>query len=145
MRTGLWAIVAIAVGISLGLGGTTVLAHHAFAAEFSAEHPVNFPVATITKVEWINPHAWFHVAVEQPNGEVENWMIEAGNPFNLFRRGFSRDVIKVGMVVAIEGYQATDGSRRANGRDMKLPDGRTLFMGSSGTGAPRDGRDATER
>ena len=145
MRPATWLIGTIAVGVSVVLGGTTASAHHAFAAEFSAEHPVHFSEATITKVEWINPHAWFHVDVKQPNGEVESWMIEAGNPFNLFRRGFSRDVITVGMVVTIDGYQATDGSNRANGRDMRLPDGRTLFMGSSGTGAPTDGRDPTDR
>ncbi len=145
MRPAIWLIGAIAVGVGVALGGASASAHHAFAAEFSAEHPVHFAEATITKVEWINPHAWFHVEVTQPNGEVESWMIEAGNPFNLFRRGFSRDVIKVGMVVTIDGYQATDGSNRANGRDMRLPDGTTLFMGSSGTGAPSDGRDPTER
>ena len=72
-------------------------------------------------------------------------MIEGGNPHNLFRRGFSKEVIQIGMEIVVDGYGSKDGTRRANGRDLTLPDGRTLFMGSSGTGAPRDGRDPTER
>lgn len=132
------------VGFGLVASGTAVRAHHAFSAEFDSRKPVKF-TGTVTKVEWINPHAWFHIDVKQPNGKVEKWMIEAGNPHNLFRRGFSKDVIKAGMVIIVDGYASKDGSRRANGRDLTLPDGKTLFMGSSGTGAPRDGRDATER
>jgi hypothetical protein len=131
-------------GFGLIVGGTSVRAHHAFSAEFDSRKPVKF-TGTVTKVEWINPHAWFHIDVKKPDGKVEKWMIEAGNPHNLFRRGFSKDVIKSGMVIVVDGYQAKDGSRRANGRDLTLPDGKTLFMGSSGTGAPRDGKDPTEK
>jgi hypothetical protein len=135
------AVVVAGVGLLLG---ASLRAHHAFSAEFDARKPIKF-TGTVTKVEWINPHAWFHLDVKTPDGKVEKWMIEAGNPHNLFRRGFSKDVIKSGMVITVDGYQAKDGSRRANGRDLTLPDGKTLFMGSSGTGAPRDGKDATER
>jgi hypothetical protein len=132
-------------GLGLVLAGAPVKAHHAFSAEFDARKPVKF-TGTVTKVEWINPHAWFHIDVKNPKtGQVEKWMIEAGNPHNLFRRGFSKDVIKTGMVIVVDGYASKDGSKRANGRDLTLPDGKTLFMGSSGTGAPKDGRDPTER
>ena len=118
-------------------------AHHAFAAEFDANKPINLQ-GTVTKVEWINPHAWIHVDVKKPDGKVESWMIEGGTPNTLFRRGFTKDSLKVGAEIKVDGYQAKDGSMRANGRDLTFPDGRKLFMGSSGTGAPVDGKDATE-
>jgi hypothetical protein len=137
------ASVLVAAGIGLAIG-SGLTAHHAFSAEFDARKPVKFQ-GTVVKVEWINPHAWFHIDVKMPDGKVERWMIEAGNPHNLFRRGFSKDVIKTGMEIMVDGYQSKDGSRRANGRDLTLPDGRTLFMGSSGTGAPLDGKDPSER
>jgi len=113
-------------------------AHHAFASEFDARKPVKF-TATVTKMEWINPHAWMHVAVKKPDGTVENWMIEAGSPNSLFRRGINKNTVRVGMQVVVDGYQARDGSRRANGRDVTLPEGRKLFLGSQTTpGAPGD-------
>jgi len=110
-------------------------AHHAFASEFDSKKPVKF-TATVTKMEWINPHAWMHVAVKKPDGTVENWMIEAGSPNSLFRRGINKNTVKPGMTVVVDGYQARDGSRRANGRDVTLPEGQKLFLGSQGTGAP---------
>jgi hypothetical protein len=112
-------------------------AHHAFASEFDAKKPVKF-TATVTKMEWINPHAWMHVAVKKPDGTTENWMIEAGSPNSLFRRGITKDTVRVGMQVVVDGYQARDGSRRANGRDVTLPEGKKLFLGSQNTGAPGD-------
>jgi hypothetical protein len=112
-------------------------AHHAFASEFDAKKPVKF-TATVTKMEWINPHAWMHVAVKKPDGTTENWMIEAGSPNSLFRRGIDKNTVRVGMEVVVDGYQARDGSRRANGRDVTLPEGRKLFLGSQGTGAPEE-------
>ena len=135
---------AAAAAVALALGAGTVAAHHAFSAEFDANRPVRFQ-GTVTKVEWINPHAWIHMDVQLDDGSTERWMIEGGNPHNLFRRGFNKDVIQIGMEIVVDGYGSKDGTRRANGRDLTLPDGRTLFMGSSGTGAPRDGRDPTER
>jgi len=129
---------AIAVCVSsVALAGWTssVSAHHAFAAEFDANKPVNFK-GTITKMEWVNPHAWVHVEVKNTNGTVENWAIEAGTPNVLFRRGFTRDTLKPGIEIVVDGYRAKDGSRRANGRDLTFADGRKLFLGSSGTGAP---------
>ena len=129
---------ALAISVaSIALAGWTssVSAHHAFAAEFDANKPVNFK-GTITRMEWVNPHAWVHVAVKTPTGAVENWAIEAGTPNVLFRRGFTRDTLKPGIEIVVDGYRAKDGSRRANGRDLTFADGRKLFLGSSGTGAP---------
>ena len=123
--------------LALSASAVPASAHHAFASEFDARHPVKF-TGTITKMEWINPHAWMHVEVKKPDGTAENWMIEAGTPNMLFRRGVNKNSVKPGMEVVIDGYQAKDGSRRANGRDVTLPDGRKLFLGSSGTGAPYD-------
>ena len=136
--------VGAVTGVCLSLAAIPAIAHHAFSAEFDAKRPVTLR-GTVVKVEWINPHSWFHVDVKQPDGKVQRWMVEAGNPNNLFRRGWSKDVISPGMEIVIDGYQAKDASRRANGRDLTFADGRKLFMGSSGTGAPRDGRDSTER
>ena len=123
--------------ISLALCGwaSAVSAHHAFAAEFDANKPVNFK-GTITRMEWVNPHTWMHISVTTANGAKENWAIEAGTPNVLFRRGFTRDTLKVGTEVVVDGYRAKDGSRRANGRDVTFADGRKLFLGSSGIGAP---------
>jgi hypothetical protein len=134
MRIGL---VVAAAGMALVVAGAPVRAHHAFASEFDAKKPVKF-TATVTKMEWINPHAWMHVAVKKADGSVENWMIEAGSPNSLFRRGIDKNTVRVGMQVVVDGYQARDGSRRANGRDVTLPEGRKLFLGSQGTGAPEE-------
>ena len=91
---------------------------------------------TLVKTEWINPHAWLHIEVKKPDGKTEVWMIEGGTPNTLMRRGISRDTLKIGEAIAVTGYQAKDGSLRANGRDITYPDGRKLFLGSTGTGAP---------
>jgi hypothetical protein len=112
-----------------------VWAHHAFAAEFDAKKPVHLE-GVVSKVELINPHAWIHVEVKGPDGKVTSWMIEAGSPNVLLRRGFTKTTVPNGTQVVVDGYQSKDGSMRANGRDITLPDGRKLFLGSSGTGAP---------
>jgi hypothetical protein len=134
MRTKL--VVALA-GMGLFLTGTAVSlsAHHAFSAEFDAKKPVTFK-GQVTKMEWTNPHVWIHVDVKMPNGMVENWSFEAGTPNVLFRRGFTKQSLLPGTEITVDGYQAKDGSRRANGRDLTYPDGRKMFLGSTGTGAP---------
>ena len=111
-------------------------AHHAFAAEFDEKKPVKFADATVTRVMLINPHSWIYVDVKQPDGTVENWAIEAGSPNILLRRGITKDTLKVGTKINVDGYQSKDGSHRANGRDLTLPNGQKLFLGSSGDGAP---------
>ena len=135
MRKRRSVVAGMSVGVGLLLAARLVSAHHAFAAEFDAKRPVQF-TGTVVKVEWINPHAWFHVDVKGPNGKVVRWMVEAGTPNTLFRRGFTKDALQAGTEIKVDGYGAKDGSNRMNGRDMTLPDGKTLFMGSSGTGAP---------
>jgi hypothetical protein len=129
----------IAVVIAAGLfsSAAPVFAHHAFAAEFDAKKPVKLR-GTVTKMEWINPHAWIHIDVKDADGKVVQWMIEAGTPNTLFRRGFTKDSLSQGTEILVDGYQSKDGSNRANGRDVTFPDGRKLFLGSSGTGAPYD-------
>ena len=121
-----------------------VLAHHAFSAEFDANAPVTLK-GPVTKIEWINPHAWIHMENKLANGKSEIWMVEGGTPNTLQRNGIARDSIKIGTVIVVSGYKAKDGRMRANGRDITFPDGRTLFMGSSGTGAPKDGKDPNDR
>ena len=133
MRNKLAAAIFMA-GIAIG-AAAPVFAHHAFAAEFDSKKQVNFK-GTVTKMEWINPHAWLHVDVKQPDGTVVNWAIEAGTPNVLYRRGFTKDSLMPGTVVVVDGYQAKDGSHRANGRSLTLANGQVLFLGSSGTGAP---------
>jgi hypothetical protein len=137
------ALLALA-GVGILIAATVpVVAHHAFGAEFDANRPVLLK-GKVTKVEWVNPHAWIHLAVAKPDGTTEDWMVEGGTPNTLLRRGIDRNSLKVGTDIVVDGYQSKDRSNRANGRDVTFPDGKKLFMGSSGTGAPRDGRDPTE-
>ena len=134
-------------GVAALLVQQSVMAHHAFDAEFDRNKPVKFPDAIVTKVELINPHSWIHVDVKQPDGTIENWKIEAGSPNVLMRRGITRDTLKKGDKIVVDGYQSKDGSKRANGRDLRLPNGQQLFLGSSGPGegapyeVPRPGID----
>ena len=128
-------IAIVALGVFLTGTAATVVAHHAFAAEFDSNRPVEF-TGTITKMEWLNPHVWLHMDVKKPDGTTESWAFEAGTPNVLFRRGFTKQSLLPGAVVKVDGYQAKDGTRRANGRDLTFTDGKRLFMGSSGTGAP---------
>ncbi len=143
MRTQLTVVIS---GLALVLAGTavSVSAHHAFAAEFDSNKPVNFK-GTVKKVEWFNPHVWIHVDVKKPDGTIEGWAVEGGTPNVLFRRGFTKQSLTAGMEIAIDGYRAKDGTRRANGRDLTFADGRKLFLGSSGTGAPYELRPGNQQ
>jgi hypothetical protein len=134
MRTKLVLLCAVVGLFVIGRAAPTS-AHHAFAAEFDANKPVRFE-GTVTKMQWTNPHVWIYVDVKKPDGKIENWAFEAGTPNVLFRRGFTKNSLATGTKVIVDGYQSKDGSKRANGRDITLADGRTLFLGSSGTGAP---------
>lgn len=121
------------------------LAHHAFGGEFDANRPVLLK-GPIVKVEWVNPHTWIHMEVKRPDGSSEVWMIEGGSPNSLLRQGITKNSLPIGTEIVVDGYQARDHTlRRANGRNITYPDGRKLFFGSSGTGAPKDGADPTEK
>ena len=143
MRTERIVAAACAGLLSSLCAGPGLEAHHAFGAEFDADKPIQLE-GTVTRMEWINPHAWIHLDVTRPDGTVERWMVEGGPPNSLVRRGFRKDSLPPGTRIVVDGYQAIDGSNRANGRDLTFPDGTHLFLGSSGTGAPLDGRDPTE-
>jgi len=121
--------------------GTPVAAHHSFAAEFDGSKPVTLR-GTITKMEWTNPHAWLHIDVKGPDGKAVSWMIEGGAPNALLRRGWNKESVAPGAAVVVQGFRARDGSNRASGGDVTLPDGKKLFIGSTGTGAPGDRQDA---
>jgi hypothetical protein len=130
-------LVLVITGACFLLNVTKLAAHHSFAAEFDAHRPVKLR-GIVTKMEWINPHAWIHLDVKGPDGKVVTWMVEAGTPNTLFRRGFTKNSLAPGTEIIVDGYQAKDGSNKANGRDVTFPDGRKLFLGTSGTGAPDD-------
>jgi hypothetical protein len=134
MRTKLFSVLAGAA-LLVTAGAVPVLGHHSFAAEFDANKPVRLS-GTVVKMEWINPHSWIHIDVKKDDGTVERWMVEGGAPNALLRRGWNKNSLPAGTEILVEGYQAKDGSTRANGRDITFPDGRKLFVGSSGIGAP---------
>ena len=122
-----------AIGFVLGVVPLT--AHHAFTSEFDASKPLKLG-GTVTKVELINPHSWIHIDVKQPDGTVINWAIEGGTPNTLFRLGINKNSLIIGTEILVDGYQALDGSNKANGRDITFADGRKIFIGGSSPGAP---------
>ncbi|MBM43117.1 MAG: hypothetical protein CL483_14490 [Acidobacteria bacterium] len=132
------ANVLVSALILLASGATPALGHHAFSAEFDANRPMTLK-GTVNRTEWINPHSWIHVDVEDENGDVVTWAIECGAPNSLMRRGLNKNSIPVGTELVIDGFGAKDGSSTANARDITFPDGSQFFVGSSGTGAPYDG------
>ena len=131
---------------ALAVPGLTY-AHHAFSAEFDANLPIEVN-GTVLKVDWINPHAWVHVEMTNDDGTQEVWELEAGTPNTLVRRGLTKTLLKPGTIVTVRGYQSKDRlcnpTCKGSGRDITFPDGTNMFMGSSGTGAPRDGADPRE-
>jgi hypothetical protein len=135
------ATLLLAASVLAAVGAATpVHAHHAFAAEFDSTQPITLR-GSVTRVEWINPHTWIHLDVKDSSGKVIEWMIEGGTPNTLLRRGVDKNSLPAGTEIVVEGYRAKNGTNRANGRDLTLPNGRKLFLGSSGTGAPADGKD----
>ena len=124
------ALVLVAAVGALLLTAAPVWAHHAFAAEFDGEKPVKFK-GTVTRMEWINPHAWIHIDVKGDDGKVTSWMIEAAAPNALLRRGWSKNSLPAGTEILVEGFQAKDGTNRANGSVITFTDGKKLFVGSS--------------
>jgi len=123
------------IAIAMLLATAAAWAHHSFAAEFDANKHVTLR-GRVTQVEWINPHVWIHIDVKGPDGAVVNWMVEGGPPNALLRMGWTKNSLPEGMEIVVDGYQAKDGAERANGKDITFPDGKKMFVGSSGPGAP---------
>jgi hypothetical protein len=120
-------------------------AHHAFGAEFDATRPVLLK-GKIVKIEWVNPHTWIHVEITKEDGAKEVWMVEGGSPNSLLRRGANKETFPVGTDVVVDGYQTRDHTQlRANARNVTFPDGRKLFLGSTGTGAPDESTFPTDK
>ena len=130
--------VGIAVLGSL-LTSIPLFAHHAFQAEFDDKKAVHL-VGKVTKMEWINPHAWIHIDVTDADGKVTSWMVECGSPNIMLRRGFTKESLEFGTVLTVDGYQAKNGSNRANGSSVTFRDGRRLFVGGSNPDIPPEQR-----
>jgi len=121
----------------IGVGASSLLAHHAFSSEFDGNRPIKIS-GVVTKMEWVNPHAWIHIDVKKPDGTVESWAVEGGTPNTLLRRGLRKSDLPAGTEVTVDGYRAKDGGPRASGRNIALPNGRAIFLSNSGEGQPGD-------
>ena len=128
---------SISIAVLGVFAAVPLAAHHAFTAEFDAQQPITLH-GTVTKVEWTNPHAWINLEVKGEDGQIVAWRVEAGAPNALLRRGFTKNYLPPGAEIVVQGFRAKDGSNRANGSNVTTPDGKRLFLGSSGTGSPDD-------
>jgi hypothetical protein len=132
---------ALAASVALLIGSAPVFAHHSFSAEFDVNKPVTLK-GTVTKVEWMNPHVWFYIDVTNENGAVEHWQCENGAPNALARMGWTRNSLKVGDQITVEGFRAKNAENTANARQVTLPDGRKVFSGSAEDGGPGKSKDS---
>ena len=128
-------VFAIAVSVSFWVATAPVWAHHAFEAEYDQKKPVHL-VGKVTQMEWINPHSWIHIDVTEADGKVTPWMVECGSPNIMLRRGFTKRSLEKGTELAVEGYQAKNGTNRANGSSVTFQDGHKLFVGGSNPDIP---------
>jgi hypothetical protein len=139
MKKTLWAV-SICTGLLLA-ASAPAWAHHAFQAEFDQRKPIKLE-GKVTDMEWINPHAWIHIDVKNPDGTVTNWMVECGSPNIMLRRGFTKRSLEVGTEISVQGYQAKNGTMRANGSSVTFADGKKLFVGGSN---PDDKKESDEK
>jgi Family of unknown function (DUF6152) len=130
-------LLAAALVFSMAAASTPSFAHHSFAAEYDASKPITLQ-GKLTKLSWVNPHGWIYVDVVNPDKTVTSWAVEFGSPNALLRRGLRETDFPLGIDLTINGYLAKNGKKIINGTSVKLPDGRSLFTGSVGTGAPGD-------
>jgi hypothetical protein len=124
-------LVKVMAGAVLVMAAALPLAaHHSFSAEFDQKKQVNLE-GKVVMMEWVNPHSWLHIDVQQPDGSVQRWKIEGGSPSVLFRKGWNRDSLPAGIKIKVVGFQAKDGSLRASSRSLEFPDGRKMDLGGS--------------
>lgn len=119
----------VAAAFATLMAGVSVNAHHAFSAEFDQDKPVNLE-GTLTKADWVNPHAWLYLDVKGPDGTVKSWAVEMGPPNALLRRGWKRSSMQYGVTIKVEGFAAKNGKEFANATNVTMPDGTKIFVGA---------------